>query len=156
MEPTHHFKAVFSTVNLNPIWNLFDKPKKVGAPRELNYGAMVYSLIARVVDRVVTIKDLVRRLDRDPIFRYDCGFLHSYQIPSESFYSRKITVISESDAMAHIHDNLIVLAIDEGHIGEENIAILATQFKAKDRAQAKNSRHRKSADANRKPNVNNG
>ncbi|MEK5067667.1 IS1182 family transposase [Sporosarcina sp. FSL K6-1508] len=136
MEPTHHFEAVFSTVNLNPILNLFDKPKKVGAPRELNYGAMIYSLIARVVERIVTIKDLVRRLDRDPIFRYDCGFLHSDQIPSEASYSRMITVISESDTMTQIHDNLILLAIDEGHIGEENIAIDATHFEARDRAQA--------------------
>ena len=97
---------------------------------------MVYSFIARVVERIVTIKDLVRRLDRDPIFRYDCGFLHSDQIPSEASYSRMITVISESDAIAHIHDKLIVLAINEGHIGEENIAIDATHFEARDRAQA--------------------
>ncbi|MDY7044014.1 IS5/IS1182 family transposase, partial [Virgibacillus sp. M23] len=60
MEPTHHFEAVFSTINLDPILNLFDKPNKVGAPRELNYGAMIYSLIARVVERIVTIKDLIR------------------------------------------------------------------------------------------------
>ena len=32
MEPTHHFEAVFSTVNLNPIWNLLDKPKKSRCP----------------------------------------------------------------------------------------------------------------------------
>ena len=136
MESTHHFEAVFSTVNLNPIWTLFDKPKKVGAPRELNYGAMVYSLIARVVERIVTIKDLVRRLDRDPVFRYDCGFLHSDQIPSEASYSRMITVISESDVIAQVHDGLILLAIDEGHISEENIAIDATHFEARDSAKA--------------------
>ncbi|MBM7714356.1 hypothetical protein JOC94_001328 [Bacillus thermophilus] len=68
LEPTHHFEAVFSTIDLNPFWNLFDKPKKVGAPRELNYGAMVYSLIARMVERIVTIKDLIKRLKRDPVF----------------------------------------------------------------------------------------
>ncbi|NGP46964.1 transposase, partial [Bacillaceae bacterium SIJ1] len=84
MESTHHFEAVFSAIDLTPFWSLFDKPKKVGAPRELNYGAMVYSLIARVVERIVTMKDLVKRLKRDPIFRYDCGFLHSDQIPSEA------------------------------------------------------------------------
>lgn len=28
LEPTHHFEAVFSTIDLNPFWNLFDKPKK--------------------------------------------------------------------------------------------------------------------------------
>ena len=136
MEPTHHFEAIFSTIDLNPFWNLFDKPKKVGAPRELNYGAMVYSLIARVVERIVTIKDLIKRLRRDPIFRFDCGFLHSDQIPSEASYSRMITVISESDVMEQIHDELLFLAIDEGHIGDENVAFDATHFEARDRAQA--------------------
>lgn len=142
LESTQHFGAVFSTINLNPIWALFDKPKKVGAPRELNYGAMVYSLIARVVERIVTIKDLVKRLNRDPIFRFDCGFLHSDQIPSEASYSRMITAISESDVMNHVHDELIALAIDEGHIGEENIAIDATHFEARDRAKASDKKEK--------------
>uniref|UniRef100_UPI0028A646F2 transposase n=1 Tax=Litoribacterium kuwaitense TaxID=1398745 RepID=UPI0028A646F2 len=119
MEPSNHFEAVFSALNLNPIWALLEKPNKLGAPRELNYGAMVYSLIARVVERIVTMKDLVKRLKRDPIFRYDCGFLHSDQIPSEASYSRMITTISESDVMEQIHDELVLLAIDEGHISEE-------------------------------------
>ena len=44
MEPTHRFNAIFSTINLEPIWVLFEKNTNVGAPRELNYGAMVYSL----------------------------------------------------------------------------------------------------------------
>lgn len=142
LESTHHFEAVFSTINLNPILALFDKPKKVGAPRELNYGAMIYSLIARVVERIVTIKDLVKRLNRDPIFRFDCGFLHSDQIPSEASYSRMITVISESDTVALIQDELIVLAIDEGHISEENIAIDATHFEARERAQASDKKEK--------------
>ena len=77
MEPTHRFNAIFSTINLEPIWALFEKKTNVGAPRELNYGAMVYSLIARVVERIPTIKDLVKRLKHDPFFRFDCGFLHS-------------------------------------------------------------------------------
>lgn len=134
MEPTHRFNALFSTVNLEPIWNFFEKNTKVGAPRELNYGAMVYSLIARLMERIVTIKDLVMRRKYDPIFRFDCGFLHSDSLPSEASYSRMISPISESDAMDCVHDGLILLAIDEGHISEENIAIDATHFEARDRA----------------------
>lgn len=134
MEPTHRFNAIFSTINLDPIWALFRKQTNVGAPRELNYGAMVYSLIARVVERIPTIKDLVKRLNNDPYFRFDCGFLHSDNLPSEASYSRMITLISESDAMTRIHDDLILLAIQEEHITEENIAIDATHFEARDRA----------------------
>lgn len=134
MEPTHRFNTIFSTLNLEPIWILFRKQTNVGAPRELNYGAMVYSLIARVVERIPTIKDLVKRFKNDPYFRFDCGFLHSDNLPSEASYSRMITLISESDAMTRIHDDLILLAIQEEHITEENIAIDATHFEARDRA----------------------
>ncbi|WP_153733508.1 hypothetical protein [Sporosarcina obsidiansis] len=57
----------------------------------------------------MTIKDLVKRLNLHPVFRYDCGFLHSDQIPSEAFYFRMISVISESDAMAHVPEEFILL-----------------------------------------------
>ncbi len=136
MEPTHHFEAVFSTLNLNPIWALLEKPNKMGAPRELNYGAMVYSLIARVVERIPTIKDLIKRLRRDPFFRLDCGFLHSDQVPSEASYSRMIAVLSESDMMGDVNDEVILLAIDEEHIIDENVAFDASHFEARDRAHA--------------------
>ena len=136
MEPTHRFNAIFSTINLEPIWVLFKKNTNVGAPRELNYGAMVYSLIARVVERIPTMKDLVKRLKHDPIFRFDCGFLHSDTFPSEASYSRMIKLISESDAVTRVHDDLILLAIEEKHVTEENIAIDATHFEARDCAKA--------------------
>ncbi|MBD8004864.1 transposase [Bacillus norwichensis] len=136
MEPTHHFEAVFSTLDLAPIWGLLRKPNNMGAPRQLNYSAMVYSLIARVVERIPTIKDLIRRLRRDPFFRYDCGFLHSDQVPSEASYSRMIAVLSESDTMADVNDEVILLAMSEEHIGEENVAVDASHFEARDRAQA--------------------
>ena len=136
MGPTHRFNAIFSSINLEPIWVLFEKNTNVGAPRELNYGAMVYSLIARVVERIPTMKDLVKRLKHDPIFRFDCGFLHSDTLPSEASYSRMIKLISESDAMTRVHDELILLAIKEKHVTEENIAIDATHFEARDRAKA--------------------
>lgn len=84
MEPTHRFNAIFSTLELGPILRIFDKKTHRGAPRELNYGAMIYSLFARVVERIPTIKLLVRRLKRDPFFRFDCGFLLSDDVPSEA------------------------------------------------------------------------
>lgn len=71
MEPTERFNAIFPTINLGPIWVLFRKQTNIGAPRELNYGAMVYSLIARVVEPIPTVKDLIKRLKRDPYFRLD-------------------------------------------------------------------------------------
>ena len=45
-----------------------------GAPTELNYAATIYSLGARLIERISTIKDLIKRLDNDIIFRLECGF----------------------------------------------------------------------------------
>ena len=45
-----------------------------------------------------------------------------------------IGLISESNAMACVQDELLLLAIEEGHISKENIAIDATHFEAPDRA----------------------
>ena len=113
MEPTHRFNAIFSTLELAPLMIIFDKKTRRGAPRELNYGAMIYSLIARVVERILTIKQLVDRLKMDPFFKFDCGFLLSDDVPSEASYSRMITTISETDAMTKIQDVLIAQAIQE-------------------------------------------
>ena len=136
MEPTHRFNAIFSTLELAPLLHLFDKKTRRGAPRELNYGAMIYSLIARVVERIPTIKLLVKRLNEDPFFRFDCGFILSDNVPSEASYSRMITTISETDAMTKVQDVLIAQAIQEGYITEESLAIDATHFEARDKPEA--------------------
>ncbi|AQQ55485.1 transposase [Planococcus lenghuensis] len=135
MAPTHRFNAIFSTLELGPLLRIFDKKTHRGAPRELNTGAMIYSLIAaRVVERIPTIKRLVKRLGQDPFFRFDCGFLLSDDVPSESSYSRMISAISETDALAVIQDVLVAQAIQEGFITEESLAIDATHFEARDKA----------------------
>jgi len=56
-----------------------------GAPRELNYGAMIQSIIIRIVERILTIKDLIKRLVNDPLFRFDCCFLVSDKVSSEEW-----------------------------------------------------------------------
>jgi transposase len=43
-------------------------------PTKLTYTAIIYSLVARVVERIPTIKDLRKRLKHDFIFRLDLRF----------------------------------------------------------------------------------
>ncbi|MGE7624687.1 transposase, partial [Viridibacillus sp. NPDC096237] len=121
MEPIHRFDAIFSTFDIQPLFHLFS-----------NYGAMIQSLIARIVERIPTIKDLVHRLKMDPFFRLACGFLHSDIVPSEAAYSRMIHVISQSDILGKMQDQLIQLAMVEGFLDDKNIAIDATHFEARD------------------------
>jgi transposase len=71
----------FFTIDMDSaIWAVSKKVWR-GAPTELNYAAMIYSLVARLVERIPTIKDLIKRLKNDIIFRLECGFLISDEVP---------------------------------------------------------------------------
>lgn len=116
LERSRRFDAIFATFDVQPIFHLFSKKTVRGAPRELNYGAMIQSLIIRIVERIPTIKDLVKRLVNDPLFRLDCGFLVSDPVPSEASYSRIIDVISQSTVLDDMQDALIHHAFLEGFL----------------------------------------
>lgn len=60
MEPTHRFDKIFSTIDTNPILRVVSKKSSYGSPIQLNYAAMVYSLVARITEQIPTIKDLVK------------------------------------------------------------------------------------------------
>ncbi|WP_019412367.1 transposase, partial [Paenisporosarcina sp. TG20] len=134
LEPTHRFNTVLSGIDIHPILDVVMKKSRVGAPQTLNYTAMIYSLIVRITDRIPFIKDLVIRLQNDLRFKVDCGFLVSDEIPSEASYSRMITLISESDALEIVQERTLLLAISEGFVSDETIAIDATHVEARDQA----------------------
>ena len=132
LESSHRFDAIFNTFDVQPIFQLFSKKTLRGAPRECNYGAMIQSLIIRIVERIPTVKDLVKRLVNDPLFRLDCGFLVSDAVPSEASYSRMVDVISQSDVLDKMQDELIQNAFLEGFLCDEHLAIDATHFESRD------------------------
>lgn len=103
----------------------------------LNYAAMIYSLIARITERIPFIKDLVKRLKNDMIFRLDCGFLVSDTVRSEAAYSRMVTVLSDSEALEKAKGTLLYQAITEGFIMDDTVATDATHFEARDQAPLK-------------------
>ncbi len=129
MEPTHRFDAIFSTININPLIRVVSKKSSYGAPVQLNYAAMFYSLVARITERIPTIKDLIKRLKNDFIFRLDCGFLLSDEIPSEASFSRFIRKIKEANILQEMNQDLIIQAIEEGFVEDEHIAIDTTTLK---------------------------
>ncbi|RKJ24378.1 transposase, partial [Butyricicoccus sp. 1XD8-22] len=137
LEPTHRFEAVFSAIDIEPIFAVVTKKSRFGRPVELNYAAMIYSLVARLTERIPFIKDLVKRLKNDMIFRLDCGFLVSDTVPSEAAYSRMVTIISESNVLEEVKEMILHQAISEGFITDDTIAIDATHFEAKDQAPPK-------------------
>lgn len=128
MEPTQKYEVVISAIDLDRIYHANNKKSRLGAPVELNYSGMIISFFIRYIERIPTIKDLIKRLNDDFIFKLNCGFLVSDAIPSEAAYSRLVTKLSGSDILEKSFDKVILAAISEGFITDEVIAIDATQF----------------------------
>nr|WP_283163476.1 IS1182 family transposase [Sporolactobacillus mangiferae] len=137
MEPTHRYDAVISALNLDKIYHAVSKKTHLGAPEELNYSAMIISVFIRIVERIPTIKDLVKRLNEDIVFKLNCAFLVSDPTPSEASYSRLITKLEESKILEVVQEQVIIQAITEGFIKDDTIAIDATHFEARDQAPPK-------------------
>ena len=95
---------------------------------------MIYALVARILERIPTIKDLIKRLTQDFMFRLDCGFLFSDRIPSEASFSRLTSKLSDSNAFELVQDSLLLQAIQEGFVCDESVAIDATHFESRDRS----------------------
>jgi transposase len=137
LEPTHRFETVFSAIDIYPILAVVSKKSLYGAPVQLNYPAMVYSLVVRIAERIPTMKDLIKRLKNDYIFRLDCGFLLSDGVPSEASYSRMLTKISEKNVLEQVQENLLIQALSEGFLTDNTVAIDATHIEARDQASIK-------------------
>lgn len=137
MQQCHRFEAIFATLDITSILSLVRKKSLYGAPASVNYTAAIYSLIARIVERISTIKDLVRRLRADIQFRMDCGFMLSESIPSEASYSRLIQEISQSHALEDMQVELPKQAMVEQFVSDDTVPIDATHVEARDQAPTK-------------------
>src|SRR5690625_783200 len=137
MEPTQNYDAIISAIGMATIHYDVSKKSLVGAPTALNYAAMIISVFIRYVERIPTIKDLIKRLNDNIAFKLNCGFLVSDDIPSEASYSRLLTKLSESNILEKVQEKLIIQAISEGFIIDDTVAIDATHFEARDQAPSK-------------------
>ncbi|QKY71361.1 IS1182 family transposase [Lentibacillus sp. CBA3610] len=137
MEPTQKYEAIISAIDLDSIYHEVTKKSRLGAPKELNYAAMIISIFIRYIERIPTIKDLVKRLNDDIAFKLNCGFLVSDPIPSEASYSRLFAKLSESNILEKAQEKVALQAIAEGFIVDDTVAIDATHFEARDQAPPK-------------------
>jgi len=137
MEQKYRFEAIFNAIDIQPLLCVVSKKSRFGAPVEVHYSAMIYSLIARIISRIPTIKDLIKRLREDVLFRLDCGFMLSDSVPSEASYSRLMQKMSDSNVLEQMQQQVIAHALQEGFICDDTIAIDATHIVARDQAPAK-------------------
>lgn len=137
LERKDRFEAIFSTIDITPILRLVRKKSRYGAPIDTNYSSMVYSLIARIIERIPTVKDLIKRLKDVILFRMDCGFMLSENIPSKATYSRFLQEISQSNALEEIQQQQFQQAMVEGFIPDDTVAFDATHIETRGQAPAK-------------------
>lgn len=137
MAPTQRYESMITAIDLDAIYHEINKKSRLGAPVDLNYSAMIISFFVRIVERIPTIKDLVKRLNDDFVFKLNCGFLVSDNTPSEAAYSRLVTKLSESNVLENEREKVVLQAIAEGFIMDDTAAIDATHFEARDQAPPK-------------------
>src|SRR5699024_7665522 len=128
---------IISAIDLHAIYCQVAKKSRLGAPEDLNYAAMIISTFIRYVERIPTIKDLVKRLNDDIAFKLNCGFLVSDRIPSEASFSRLVTKLNKSNILEEEQEKIVLQAIAEGFIADDTVAIDATHFEARDQAPTK-------------------
>ena len=133
MSPRKSYPLLFDQLDITLLLRAVSKKAFLGAPTRLNYSAMIYSLLIRVIERIPTIKDLRKRLKNSLEFRFDCGFTMADAVPSESSYTRMIQKIHASSALGEIQNELVSQAFQEGFIEGDVIAIDATHIEARDR-----------------------
>ena len=142
LEQKDHFREIFATLDIKTILRLVRKTSRYGAPVEVNYRAMVYSFIVRILERIPTIKDLIKRIQHDIVFRMDCGFMLSEALPSTSSYSRLIRKMSQSYVLEEIQQQLVNQSMAESFITNDTLAIDATHIEARDQAPVKQEKEK--------------
>lgn len=65
MELIHRYEAIISAIDLDVIYHEITKKSRLDAPEGLNHVAMIISIFIRSVERIPTIKDLIKRLNDD-------------------------------------------------------------------------------------------
>ncbi len=74
LEPTQRYEAIISAIDLDLIFREVNKKSRLGVPVELNYAAMIISMCVRIIESIPTIKNLIKRLNQDFLFKLECGF----------------------------------------------------------------------------------
>lgn len=132
MSPKDTYTLVFKTLDISPFLKVVSKKSLNGKPTQLNYAAMLVSLSVRVMERIPTMKDLIKRLARSVEFSTQCGFTGSDRIPSEASFSRMIRKLKSSAVFQETHNKLIHQAFQEGFIDASIVAMDATHIEARD------------------------
>lgn len=126
------YLEIFSPLDWTKILTLFEKDSRVGPSIQVNYEAVLRSLMARIDEKIPTQKALIQRLKSDLRLKLSVGFLYSQAIPSEATYSRVMaTLANHLPLLEKMNQDLLHLIHEELAIFNENVAIDVTSIEAR-------------------------
>ncbi|ADD03131.1 transposase IS4 family protein [Thermoanaerobacter italicus Ab9] len=132
-QPETRLEKIFSALDYSNVLTLLPKQKELGR-KGYSKEAMFLAIIAMRIENIKTIAALVKRLKTDPVFRFNCGFNVLGSIPSESTFSRFLTLLSESEVFQKIFETLVLKAKALGIIDGANVAIDSSEYESYDKA----------------------
>jgi len=74
--------------------------------------ALARAFIAKAIWNLATTRDLIDRIDADPVLRRLCGWPRRSAIPSEATFSRAFAEFASSDLPARMHEALVTTALE--------------------------------------------
>jgi transposase len=135
IEMQARYDTLFLPISWESLLPLFLKHTRVGPPLSINYSACLNALLARKIEHIRFIKDLVKRLKSDLPFRFALGFSAEDNVPSEATFSRIQSVLSKNWQFIEKENQALLTQLDaEFDIFHEDIAIDATELKGRTQA----------------------
>ena len=121
-------ELIFSHLDLSKITKKLGKSTYDRGPKGYCSADLLYAFIAMQIERIPTVKDLVKKLRENPVLRYNCGFDVLGKVPSESTFSRFMNKLSVSEELSNLFKETVMKARDLGIIDGSNVSIDATKL----------------------------
>jgi transposase len=132
--PPTKLELILSQIDLSKIMSKLESQDVRTGPRGYCKRAMLYAMVARIVEKIPTVKALCDRLRDDVRFRYNCGFDPYQPPPSQATFTRFMKQLEETGIADLLFQQQRDKAMELGFIQEENIAIGATHVEAYEKA----------------------
>jgi transposase len=132
-EPELKYASILNHLPVEKVLLAVNKRSQCGRPESLNTRAMIYSLVIGKIERMVFVKDIIRRLKSSAEFRVLCRFTGSDRVPSAASYSRLITKLHQCGVLSDVQEHMVLQSIDEGFISGDTLAVDSSHVEAWDR-----------------------
>lgn len=129
-QPLTKLQAILTFVDFSVMNETFKTYSSKRGPKGFTNESLLTSLIAMQIDKIPTVKALVRRLKTDPVLRVTCGFEAIGRTPSAATFSRFITKLSTTNILEKTFQRMVLRAKALGLINGSHVSIDATKIDA--------------------------